>query len=151
MGGTVGDVDNDGREDAVIINLDEILLFRQQADGTLVVSVVYSDPAGPGFEPAVSLVDMDGDGYKDVFFCDDGPNKRLLLQQAGGSFSHVPGPGCFHMDLEQPEIAVSLDMNNDGRIDLITATEDARGAIDERALVKVYLQGVHTYPATVTD
>jgi hypothetical protein len=151
MGGTVGDIDNDGRKDAVIVNLDEILLFRQQADGTLAESVVYSDPAGPGFKPAVSLVDLDGDGHKDLFFCDDGPNKRLLLQQPGGSFSHVPGPGCLHMDLQQPEIAASLDMNNDGRIDLITATEDARGAIDERALVKVYLQGVYTYPVPVTD
>jgi hypothetical protein len=151
MGGTVGDVDNDGREDAVIVNLDEILLFRQQADGTLLESIVYSDPAGAGFKPAVSLVDMDGDGYKDVFFCDDSPNKRLLLQQPGGSFSHVSGTGCFHMGLPQAEIAASLDMNNDGRIDLVTATEDTRGAIDERALVNVYLQGVHTYPAPVTD
>jgi hypothetical protein len=151
MGGTVGDIDNDGREDAVIINLYEILLLRQQPDGTLVASVVYSDPEGPGFGPAVSLVDMDGDGYKDVFFCDDGPNKRLLLQQPGGSFSHILGPRCFHMHLQQPEIAASLDTNNDGRIDLITATEDARGAIDERALVNIYLQGVHIYPVTVTD
>jgi hypothetical protein len=151
MGGTVGDIDNDGREDAVVVNLDEILLFRQQADGTLVASVVYSDPAGTGFQPTVSLVDMDGDGNKDLYFCSDSPTKQLLLQQPGGSFSHVSGPGCFHTPLEQPEIAASLDMNNDGIIDLITATEDARGAVDQRALVNVYLQGIRNYPLSATD
>ena len=151
MGGTVGDITNDGRADAVIVNVDEILLFRQQDDGTLVQSAIYSDAGGPAFKQAVSLVDMDGDGSKDVFFCDDGPNERLLLQQPGGSFSHVQGRGCFHLTLPQAELAASLDVNSDGRIDLITATEDARGAVDERALVNVYLQGVHTYPTTVTD
>lgn len=151
MGGTVGDIDNDGRADAVIVNVDEILLFRQQGDGTLVQSAIYSDPVGAGFKQAVSLVDIDGNGYQDVFFCDDGPKKRLLLQQPGGSFRHVEGRGCFHMTLVQPELAASLDVNNDGRIDLVTATDDARGAVDERAVVNVYLQGVHPYPAAVTD
>lgn len=151
MSGTVGDIDNDGRADVVIVNLDEILLFRQQADGTLVESVIYSDPVALGFKPAISLVDLDGDGYKDVFFCDDSPTERLLLQQANGSFTHVRGRGCFHMDLRQPEIAASLDMNSDGRIDLVIATDDARGAIDERALVNIYLQGVHTYPVAVMN
>lgn len=149
MGGAIGDVDNDDRKDAVIVNLDEILLFRQQGDGTLVSSVVYSDPEGPGFQPAVSLVDLDGDGYKDLFFCDDGPTRRLLSQRPDGTFSHVRGPGCFHMELRQAEIAATLDMNGDGRPDLVTVTEDARGAIDERALLNIYLQGVHPYPVAV--
>lgn len=151
MGGAVGDVDNDGREDAVVVNRHEVILFRQQADGSLVASVVYSDPAGAGFQPAVSLVDMDGDGNKDLFLCDTSPGKRLLLQQPVGVFSLVLGPRCFHNDLEQAQLAASVDINNDGQIDLVTATEDARGAIDERAIVKVYLQGVHNYPVPVTD
>ncbi len=151
MGGTVGDVDNDGREDAVVVNVYEILLFRQQADGSLVASVIHSEPDGAGFQPAVSLVDMDGDGNKDLYFCSTSPSKYLLSQQTGGSFKSVPGPGCFHNTLEQPQLAASFDMNNDGRVDLVTATEDARGAVDERALVNVYLHGVYTYPVPVTD
>ncbi len=151
MGGTVGDVDNDGREDAVVVNVYEILLFRQQADGSLVASVVHSEPDGAGFQPAVSLVDMDGDGNKDLYHCSTSPSKYLLLQQTGGSFKSVSGPGCFHNTLKQPQLAASFDMNNDGRVDLVTATEDARGAVDERALVNVYLQGVYSYPVPVTD
>lgn len=70
----------------------------------------------------------------------------MLLQKAGGSFSLVSGPRCLYTTMEQLQIAASLDVNNDGRIDLITATDDARGDVDGRALANVYLQGIRLYP-----
>jgi hypothetical protein len=145
MSGTIGDVDGDNRNDIVVINVHQVVLFRQLADTTLVPSVIFDSP-GIIFQPAVSLVDLDGDGSKDLFSCDSEPVMRLLLQQPGGAFQPVRGPRCQHMSNNQPGIAVSLDLNADGNVDLVTITEDHRGAIDERALLKVYLQGVHGYP-----
>ena len=146
MGSTIGDIDNDGRADAVIVNIDEVILYRQQPDSTLVPSVIYSDPGSSPFEPAISLVDLDDDGHRDIFFCNSEPIKQLLLQQPGGAFQHVRGPQCLHMDLVQPEIAASVDLNGDGSIELVTATDEARGSVGELVLLKVYLQGIQAYP-----
>lgn len=145
----IGDVDNDNRNDVVIGNVDEVVLLKQQADGSLDASVIYSDSIGVSLQNSFSLLDLNDDGLKDLFFCTTGPTKWLLVQQSNGTFTPVHGPRCQHLFLDQAEIATSLDVNHDGIVDLITITEDARGAIDERALVKVYLQGVYGYPVPV--
>jgi len=150
-GVTVGDINGDDRNDVIVVGGAEVSVSLQSTDGSLVTSVVYSDTVGPSFQSAVSLVDMDGDNNMDLFFCDSGPSMRLLLQQQNGEFTHVSGPRCFNFGLDQPEIATSLDVNNDGHIDLLTVTEDARGATDERVLLNVFLKNIHSYPTAVIE
>ena len=148
---SIGDIDGDLRNDLVILTLNSINLRLQAADGTLGNTTLDFDPENPGFRAPVSIVDLDGDGTKDLFFCDDGPVMRLLRQADDGTFSLVEGSRCSNNGIGRSEIAVSLDVNSDGHIDLVTLTDNNRGAIDDRALLTVFLENVHSYPLPVAQ
>ncbi len=143
QGVTIGDINTDNRNDIVIVNFDEIVLLKGQAGGALVRETIFADSEGPSFQPAVSLVDLNDDGLKDVYFCTTGPGARLLLQEPDGSFDVARGPRCSRFELDQPEIAVALNWNGTDETALVTLAENA--------LLDVYLQGVRLYPVPVLE
>ena len=142
----IGDMNNDGRKDVVVVSRTEVLLLAQQSDGSLLTSTVFTDVQNDFSRPAVSIVDMDGDGFRDVFICDPGRLKRLLVQSPDGSLRNLNGPSCPNLNLNQAENAAAYDVNGDSIRDLVTTTTAARGSIDERVLLSVFLQGIQLYP-----
>ncbi|WP_405229742.1 FG-GAP repeat domain-containing protein [Lentisalinibacter sediminis] len=143
QGVAIGDVDADARNDIVVVNYDEIVLLKGQAGGAFVRETVFTDPESPPFQPAVSLVDVNDDGLKDVYFCTTGPDARLLLQEPDGRFGIARGPRCTAFDLDQPEIAVAMNWNGTDETALVTLAESA--------LLDVYLQGAALYPVPVAE
>jgi hypothetical protein len=146
----VGDIDGDARNDLVIVGAQEVTVAYQSIDGSLAETVIYSDPVAASFDSAISIVDLNDDQKKDLVFCDSGPSMHLLMQEQNNVFAHVYGPRC-DQGLGQSELSASLDMNLDGVTDLVTISGRARGALDERVLLAVFLQNVHFYPKPITQ
>jgi len=145
-GVSIGDINGDARNDLVILGRQAVDVLLQAADGSLASTTIYSISSGESFDAPVSIVDLNEDGFKDLYFCDAGPSMRLLIQAQDGTFSPVRGPRCTNNGISRSEIATTLDVNGDGHTDLVTLSESARGSIDERALLNIFLDDVHTYP-----
>jgi len=109
------DVDNDGDWDLFVANHDVPMeLFIQQDDGTFVDEAVLR---GVDFEAGViQLVsgDYDNDGDIDMFV--PGNDHIMFLNDGNGFFTDAG----FPEGNEQVESATSVDINNDGKLDLYT-------------------------------
>ena len=89
----LGDVDGDGRLDAVVDNQ----LLLQQSDGSFVEAAGF--PGSASRPVSIALGDVDGDGRLDVLYGNayvprSSYDNELLLQQSDGSFVALAGfPG----------------------------------------------------------
>lgn len=123
----VGDLDGDGRVDAVVANWEErngtgevtVHLQAGMPEGTfqadpVVVSLVGRRPGD------VAIGDLNGDGRPDLAIAArDGQDALVVPQHAGGGFGtavSVPVGGV-------PRAVAVADLNGDGRADLAVATD----------------------------
>lgn len=69
-----------------------------------------------GYSDNIAVADMDGNGRRDIIFCDLGPNKNTLLKNMGdGRYEVVDLPG----KTESRSLAVG-DVNGDGFLDIMS-------------------------------
>ena len=140
MGTVFGDVDNDGRADLHVTALagETFPLFRNEGKGQ------FSDRTAPsGLARATqrrsgwgnALADFDNDGWKDLFTANSHVNDRIedfeahQYREANTLFRNIGG-GKFVDISEQlgPAFqtarahrgAIAVDLNNDGRLDVVT-------------------------------
>lgn len=126
----LGDLDNDGDLDLVTANeyhWDSLRMYRNLGDGLNDDSAVLSDQtdkinraAGP--ITALALVDLDGDGFLDIFTGISNGTNRLYLNNMPAEFSfrdvtgtHIPGIS------DNTRGVVYEDFDNDGDADLFIA------------------------------
>lgn len=117
----VGDINGDGREDIVFTRWwgEAPGMLLQDASGNLGAAANLPRTGAIGSD-AVEIVDVDGDGRKDVVVRGDG-NFAVSLQQAGGApgtFSVLHG-GTSAGQFNPQSLAVG-DINGDGRPDLVS-------------------------------
>jgi hypothetical protein len=69
QGVAVGDYDNDGREDVLITNFGDTLLFHNQGGGTFSEVTARAGVSMPGspFKASAAWIDIDNDGWLDLF------------------------------------------------------------------------------------
>jgi hypothetical protein len=170
MGAEIGDYDNDGRLDIHVTALagETFPLFRNEGSGHFSEVTAPAKLAAPTLRRSGwgnALVDLDNDGWKDLFTANGHVNDRIDAFEAhqyreSNSLFRNAGDGTFRDVSNQlgPEFqvprahrgAVAADVNNDGRLDVITSSLGDRAEVwenrspAENRWITVKLSGVRS-------
>jgi uncharacterized membrane protein YraQ (UPF0718 family) len=123
-GMAAGDVNGDGWPDVVVGTHDGVLLYVNLG-GTFALQRIDFPPMREWLVSVVALVDLDGDGPLDLFFCTWMHGCHILFNR-GGSFS-----GDAHVELPRfEETAVTAvafaDVDRDGWLDIVTGASTSQ-------------------------
>lgn len=138
MGVALGDYDNDGDEDLLVLNLmrEGATLFANSGRGDFTDVSAKSQIHNltylfTGF--GVGWLDIDRDGHLDLFLANGTVTRRednrgfqeknLLLHQNGGRFENVPMPALDNFAIHRG--AAFGDIDNDGDVDIVVNVNNA--------------------------
>ena len=138
----VGDIDGDGRPDLVIANvINGVEVYLQNADGTW-KGPIDAMPELKGGAQAVALGDLDGDGKLDLVIaarCRRRSNFEWVPHglwvrwgDGKGGFSARPSTNLPTVGLDVIWGLAVIDVNRDGRADIVVSTGGATGRIASR-------------------
>ncbi len=146
-GAIVGDVDSDGFQDVLVTGYGELVLLRNNGDGTFTESSLTGSEKDR-WSTGAAFGDFNGDGHLDVFAvsyvtwsfanhpnCDNGPKRevctpgvfesqrdQLLLSDGQGGF--VNASDRFGLKSDGKGLAaISADVDSDGDLDVYVAND----------------------------
>lgn len=116
----VGDLNGDGRMDIVAAasGANSVLVFTQTTTGTFNPPVTYAVGGDP---QAVTVADLDGNGFADLAVATTANTVSVLLQTGAGVFAL---PADYPTGV-QPVAIKAADLDGDGKLDLLTANYGA--------------------------
>lgn len=123
----IGDVNGDGKADAVVDNTDDGSVTVLVGDGTGSLRNVPGSPFAAGPKPhLIVLGDVNGDGKLDCAVTEhDSTEVRVFLGKGDGEFERAPGsPFVAHSGKAHNHGLSFADVNRDGRQDIITSNQD---------------------------
>jgi tetratricopeptide (TPR) repeat protein len=120
-GCTIGDYDNDGRDDIVIGDRNSVSIYHNEGGGrfrnaTPSTGVRFSDvPLG------LTLVDFDHDGDLDLYISNSTPSRpnALWRNNGNGTFTEWTVQAGLGGNRETAVAALASDLNNDRAVDLV--------------------------------
>jgi hypothetical protein len=120
------ELNGDGKADLVVAKEGGLALFLGFGEGerTFRPAVPVELPlAGRGSPSALTLLELDGDGKIDLALADRAGNRIfLLLGRGDGTFEPLPP---LELDVGRgPTSILAIDVNNDGRLDLLTTNQE---------------------------
>ena len=139
----IGDYDNDGRPDIFMSHhTDKDRLYRQTGD---LEFADLTDTAGLGttveWLAGATFVDINNDGYLDLYVCHyDAPNS-LYVNQGDGTFSEMAAD--YGLDFKGASVMAAFsDYDRDGDLDLYLLTSRLSANVDiERQLAEIRYRG----------
>ena len=117
------DVDGDGRQDLVAYALPaQLVVYRQQADGSLAPAEVHPLPAAGSYGHVAGLAagDLDGDGRDDLVLSESTSLYVLLARADGGWTLQTLETTGTEGQLE-PMLA---DLDRDGHLDIVASSRN---------------------------
>jgi hypothetical protein len=110
-----GDFNADGRQDAAMTYTGQLLIYLQNANGSLAFPVSYPASSNP---IALGVADLNGDRRTDIVVADFvGNTISVYLQQAGGTLA----PRVTYPTGLQPDALAVGDVNGDGLADVVVS------------------------------
>ncbi|MFZ1688042.1 MAG: FG-GAP-like repeat-containing protein, partial [Flavobacteriales bacterium] len=150
----IADMDTDGDGDAVQVNSDHILVHEQVAPGEYRVT---SDLGVPGRVDRVRVVDMDGDGVRDLVLARRDANTIAWVRVLGGGvFGSLED---LAVGISKPFDVQAQDLDGDADFDLVFAHDTANvkvswaenlggGSFGNAVLIASTLVNFPNYPET---
>jgi uncharacterized protein (TIGR03437 family) len=123
----LADATGDGKSDIVVTTAASVHVIPGNNDGTFGTQIMVTLPPGASGN-ATAVADFNGDGFPDLVVAATGPggsNAQLLVYPGNGSgFDAVQTIpiGSNSAAALSPMDVVAMDMNRDGRMDLVTST-----------------------------
>ena len=116
-----GDVNNDGKQDIVLDDGQQISIFLSNGDGTFAIGATYASDGEVGY---LTVTDLDGDGNADIYegMANAGSFGGDQFNQGQSYAIMGNGDGTFRGALSLPfgySGSNVVDLNNDGKPDLV--------------------------------
>ncbi|MES1159541.1 MAG: FG-GAP-like repeat-containing protein, partial [Bacteroidota bacterium] len=134
-GVTIGDMDGDGLADLAVVNANYVfdgtsyintVSVLKNTSSTGLISFAPRQEFKTGSYPLdVSMGDLDGDGKPDLAIANGDGNTVSVLRNTGGSGTIAFDTKVDYATGARPVNISVIDMNADGRPDLVTANENA--------------------------
>jgi len=126
----IGDTNDDGRKDLIVMDFTFVKIYEQQVDGSMVL-VSTTDTGNAMNSAYASVGDIDTDGDIDIIVCD---LRDLIVgeRQSDGSYVYEEIGECVTAD-GNPGVGVVTDVDGDGFNDLIMPATDSGGWFRNRA------------------
>lgn len=124
------DVNGDGKRDIIVANSSDgtvSLLLNTTAAGASIPSFATQQTFSAGIEPNnIAAADLNGDGRPDIVVTDNPQNDVVVLLNTtvpgSANLSFAPQQ-AFFLGANRPNSVTLADVNGDGRLDLISATD----------------------------
>jgi len=118
-GVSFGDFDNDGDDDLYVTTRqsEANLFYKNNSDGYFTEAAEEYGLSYTGSSTASLWIDIDNDGFLDLFLSNDDAENMLFKNQEGKSFADISAKaGIYHTT--SPLSLNAADVNNDGFIDI---------------------------------
>lgn len=144
-----GDVDRNGYKDVITGYGSSLKLMKIGASGSMGVTTL---PSSGFFVQNMNFMDVNGDGWIDIFACDDNAYPKLWLNSSG-SFPAEAGNSVINFDVAPGQNigtsnddsgnygSVWTDFDNDGDVDLYVAhcRQSVSSGTDARRIDKLFV------------
>jgi hypothetical protein len=118
---TIGDINGDGRIDVISTHggvPSSVGVQIANQDGTFSTKNQYSSMYGPN---ALEIGDVNGDGFPDIVVSGEEKTVGILIGRGNGTFGEILN---FPSGNSNPVSVKTVDLNSDGKLDIITRNVD---------------------------